>query len=288
MKKTILFIAIIGSLSSFVLRTTSSSLSDKQLSNLCAFIPSGKAKLGEHFTSVQSFIMFKTEVTNYQYQEFLTDLKANGTQEKLQIAQIDSCNWNTSDGKNETMSKYYHQHPAYQNHPVVNISYEAALLYCDWLTQKMQKTGTISSEQHFRLPTKAEFIRATRGDNHNQIYSWPNSTLFNEKGKDQCNYFKINAENIHYNSEANQYELKDINLTYKYKSYTTNAKSFTPNEFEIYNLNGNVSEMIAEKGIALGGNYASTGYDVRNESQISFESSSNKVGFRPVLTFLPK
>jgi formylglycine-generating enzyme required for sulfatase activity len=289
MKKSfILYTFMVGVLSSFILGNKSVKLPNKALSNLCEFIPSGDVKIGDQFKTVQSFIMFNAEVTNSQYQEFLKELKDEGQIDKLNIAQIDTLNWNTNQGENGTLVKYYHTHPAYQNSPVVNISYESALLYCEWLTKKMQQAELISKEQRFRLPTKEEFIRAARGDNHNQVYSWANAALQDNKGLAKCNFLNVNAENIHFNTMTNQFELKEINANHKLKSFTTSVKSFSPNHFGLYNLNGNVSEMIAEKGVALGGNYSSPGYDVRNESEITFTGVSTKIGFRPVLTFLPK
>ena len=101
-----------------------------------AFIPMGSMEYKEQNISVDAFIMQKTEVTNKQYREFLNHLKSNNEVEKIKIAQIDSVQWQIHGQYNTPYVEYYHAHPAYDNYPVVNISTEAARLYCDWLSEK--------------------------------------------------------------------------------------------------------------------------------------------------------
>jgi hypothetical protein len=43
--------------------------------------------------------------------------------------------------------------------------------------------------------------------------------------------------------------------------------------------------MISEKGTVVGGDWHSTGYDVRTESVKTVTEASPMVGFRPVVTF---
>ncbi len=46
-------------------------------------------------------------------------------------------------------------------HPVVNVSWEDAMLFCHWLTLREQRTGKINSDQYYRLPTSLEWTLAT-------------------------------------------------------------------------------------------------------------------------------
>lgn len=260
----------------------------KNLTKYFVRIPSGKAIVNGDSVSVQSFYIYNMEVTNFNYKEFLVDLKAKGDIESLKIATIDSLGWNMLNFSNQAYVDYYHSHPAYNDYPVVNISHEAAQLYCKWLGEKYDQMTGMTGKFKFRLMEKAEYIRAARGDSE-ASYAWKNYSLRNSEGQMMCNYTQLGSEDIHFNDEKGLYEICIVPRDFSngFGDIMAPSKSYWPNEYGVYNLNGNVAEMIAERGIAMGGSWRNTGYDVRVDSEQTYYVPKPSVGFRMVITDLP-
>lgn len=133
----------------------------------CVYIPQGTLTLGKTTTPVQSFWIYNCEITNDDYNRFLEELKASGNEKDYQIALIKSEQWKLI-GKS-CMDSIYDTHTAYRLYPVVNISYEAAELFCQWLTSKLK-----DKSWEFRLPRKEEWIYAAQCGHQglSAVYSW--------------------------------------------------------------------------------------------------------------------
>lgn len=258
----------------------------KFLDKTFAFVPSGKAYVQNSEISVQSFYISKTEVTNSEYQAFLTDLKLKGERKKLQICFIDSSKWNSPNSFHEPYATHYHSHIAYAAYPVVNISHEGAKMYCVWLNEKYDKQFGTNGKFKFRLMEKAEYVRASRSDSQSS-YSWKNSSLHNAQGQTMCNFTQLGSEDIHRNEESGKFEIKfaDREFNAEFSDILAPSKSYWPNEFGIYNMNGNAAEMISEFGIAMGGSWKDPGYDVRVESERKYDQANPTTGFRVVMTY---
>ncbi|WP_306640144.1 SUMF1/EgtB/PvdO family nonheme iron enzyme [Sanyastnella coralliicola] len=253
---------------------------------------------------VEGFYCATTEVSNFMYREFLTDLKRAGETEKLALAQVDSLQWRTPMGYNEPFVEYYFNHPAYNDYPVVNVSHEGAELYCAWLQDSLNAFADGQVKYTVTLPTRDEWVAAAKGGHEFATYAWGGPYLRNAKGCFLANFRYLGAGNIHYNSETGEYEVltsvpgpmlghpgatlgeigkKNQECFISAYQLTAPVSSFTKNDFGLYNMNGNVAEMVAEKGIACGGGWKSTGYDVRCESTMPNDGPQTDVGFRPII-----
>jgi formylglycine-generating enzyme required for sulfatase activity len=125
------------------------------------FIPQGKAFVVDSIVNVDAFYIFKYEISNINYIEYLMYLKNNSSEETYLNALLDTNNFLLDDMYMEPYAKFYHKHPAYTNYPVLNIRHALAESYCEWL-------GMILSEKYpdyeltVRLPSKEEWIRAAK------------------------------------------------------------------------------------------------------------------------------
>ncbi len=254
------------------------------------FIPSGKYVTKDKTVSVNGFYMQAWEVTNLEYREFLADLKANGMTEEYEKAQVHPEAWKIPGTYMDPMAEHYFQHPAYENYPVVNISHEAAQLYCQWLTKKLQ---AFQPEMllDVRLPSEVEWMYAAQAGHAGLPY--PHGYyLRNAKGEFLYNFRRFGDESVHRNKETGELEVRqDLELPGGAFFGPSPGKSYAPNDFGLYNMSGNVAEMLAGAGQTKGGCFNSTGYDIRIDAPDEFAGTtapSPFIGFRPVFTLLRK
>ncbi|HNX08312.1 MAG TPA: SUMF1/EgtB/PvdO family nonheme iron enzyme, partial [Bacteroidales bacterium] len=69
---------------------------------------------------------------------------------------------------------------------------------------------------------------------------------------------------------------------------TAPVKSYLPNKFGLYNVCGNVAEMIAEKGKTRGGGWRDSGWDVRIDAVGNYGKSATDIGFRYFMKVIEK
>ncbi|MCP4897173.1 MAG: PEGA domain-containing protein [bacterium] len=133
------------------------------------------------------------------------------------------------------------------HHPVVNVTWQNAALYCNWLSQKMslppvyiQRGGTLVARRPmpngYRLPTEAEWALAARAASttDEQKYGWGNALPIPLEGG---NYGDLSAA-----------KTLDGSLPNYRDGYPATAPvgSFQANAVGIFNLGGNVSEWVQD------------------------------------------
>lgn len=92
--------------------------------------------------TVASFYMDENEVTNADYREYLYWLKrvySGSYPEIYETALPDTTVWRDKLGYNETYVENYLRHPAYNFYPVVGVSWEQAMRYCSWRTDRVNE-----------------------------------------------------------------------------------------------------------------------------------------------------
>lgn len=129
---------------------------------------------------------------------------------------------------NEPMHNEYFSHPAYQDYPVVGVSWKQAMAFCNWRTHfknSYQRSKNKPLVNKFRLPSEAEWEFAARGGIPSGVYPWGGPYLLNDRG---C--FLANFKPLRGDYAADQ------------AVYTVEAKSYLPNDFNLFNMAGNVAE----------------------------------------------
>jgi formylglycine-generating enzyme len=228
------------------------------------------------FTNIKSNVwVSKYEVSNDAYRLFLEDLQKSEQQKQYQQCVPDTNCWTSLATYQEPLMKYYFRHPAYSSYPVVGVSYEAAKQYCNWLTKQYHQNPNRKFELvEFRLLTKTEWIFAANKGDTTRTYPWGSGYIKNNRKADLCNYRHVD---IQYDSAAKKYI--EIPVSHP-NNVTTNVKAYFPNSFGLYNMSGNVAEMVQESGIAMGGGFNDPPYKVQIKSEKKYEAPSFDIGFR--------
>ncbi len=92
--------------------------------------------------TVSSFYMDETEVANVHYREYLYWLNrtfGSDFPEVVKRALPDSLVWRDELAYNEPYVEYYFRHPAFNNYPVVGVSWVQANDYCAWRTDRVNE-----------------------------------------------------------------------------------------------------------------------------------------------------
>ncbi|MFK8044541.1 MAG: SUMF1/EgtB/PvdO family nonheme iron enzyme [Crocinitomicaceae bacterium] len=129
---------------------------------------------------------------------------------------------------NDPMVNMYFWHIAYDNYPVVGVTWKQARAFSHWRTQKLNnwlgKQG-MTWVQDFRLPTEAEWEYASRGDLKQSPYPWGGPYIRNSNGCMLANFKPLRGRYV------------DDGGFYPVKAY-----SYNPNGYGLYCMAGNVAE----------------------------------------------
>jgi gliding motility-associated lipoprotein GldK len=129
---------------------------------------------------------------------------------------------------NEPMHNDYFWHDAYSDYPVVGVTWKQAKAFAAWRTNnknEYQRRRRLPLVTNFRLPTEAEWEYAARGGLDGAAYPWGGPYTKNDRNCFYANFKPLRGD----------YAADDA-------LYTVEAKSYKPNDYNLYNMAGNVAE----------------------------------------------
>ncbi len=131
---------------------------------------------------------------------------------------------------NEPMHNDYFWHDAYGDYPVVGVSWKQAKAFCEWRTlyhNAYRKEKGIHNVSRYTLPSEAQWEYAARGGLQAATFPWGGPYAKNDRG---C--FMANFKPLRGDYAADQ------------ALYTVEVSSYEPNDYNLYNMAGNVSEWV--------------------------------------------
>jgi len=127
---------------------------------------------------------------------------------------------------NERYMRLYFSNAAYNDYPVVGVTWEQANAFCAWRTEYLLRGLGDAARfvQRYRLPTEAEWEYAARGKDQNE-FPWENTDVVTGNG---CFFANFKPDNGNYTKDGNL-------ITSKVGIYQSNSNG-------LYDMAGNVAE----------------------------------------------
>ncbi|MDX9883071.1 MAG: SUMF1/EgtB/PvdO family nonheme iron enzyme [Prolixibacteraceae bacterium] len=153
---------------------------------------------------------------------------------------------------NEPFSRNYFWHIAYDEYPVVGVTWQQAKAFCHWRTKMLNGFQEFIGEtgvHDYRLPNEAEWEYAARGGKQMTLYPWGS---YYTRTQDGC--FVANFKPLRGNYVADS----------DFSTNTMKVGSYDPNPFGLYDMAGNVAEWTSSA-------FDESSYDLVNDLNPAFE-----------------
>jgi formylglycine-generating enzyme required for sulfatase activity len=281
------------------------------LATTAVFAQSSKIQITPPGTvAIARFFFDRQEISNLDYREYLNWLTHvfGPDSDELRQATPDTSVWlrNIESYNYNPLEEVYFRHPAYDGYPVVGVSYEQATQYCAWRTDRVYEMQLIRSNSipknsrqtredyftverylagryqgltpnrsipvlRYRLPTKDEWEMAASGNLDATIFPYG---------------YDLSDKKIARKLRKGQavFQTRQAIKMQNQEGYLVAAPAVSgfPNGFKLYNMIGNVAEMLAEKGICKGGSFYHALDDCKITGQLTYTQPEPWLGFRCV------
>lgn len=249
----------------------------------------------------------KTEISNIDYREYLYWVEQVYGRNSFTYQQClpDTLVWRETLSFGEPLVESYFRHPAYDTYPVVGVSYDQAVAFCDWRTDRVYEMTLIrmkriqpnpaqDSANHFtvqryrsgqygaadlsvpvsrfRLPAEAEWELAASGGL--DVKQYPQGCDFDSP---RMKRMAKKHQYLFHTKEAADSPGGD--------KKPVEIEGLFSNNFGIYNMIGNVAEMVSERSVAKGGSYMHPASECVIVNKFAYENPTNWLGFRCVCSW---
>jgi Sulfatase-modifying factor enzyme 1 len=161
-------------------------------------------------------------------------------------------------GRGESHSPY--------NSPVVGISYQQAVSYCEWLEATTNSNRPMYKWVRVGLPSIEVYQQVIENTDSLAHHHQPNP----------CYMPTFNYRPDHCIDPRMDMQAKGFTLL--------RADAYWPSRLGIYCLQGNAAEMTSIKGIAMGGSFRHYAYQSHSDQHQSYTGPQDWLGFRYVVT----
>ncbi|MBW8324638.1 MAG: SUMF1/EgtB/PvdO family nonheme iron enzyme [Prolixibacteraceae bacterium] len=153
---------------------------------------------------------------------------------------------------NEPLTRKYFSHVAYDNYPVVGVTWAQAKAFCNWRTKQLntfQEMIKNPGVMDYRLPSEVEWEYAARGGHLMTLYPWGSYYTRNQEGNYVANFKPARGN---YVSDSQN------NIT------TLRVANFLPNSYGLYDMAGNVAEWTSNA-------YDESAYEIMSDFSPDFQ-----------------
>lgn len=225
----------------------------------------------------ENIFVDQTEVRNIDWLEYVYWTKKRPGEDSVNYKAVLPKKY-LHDNKYEfDIEEQYLNISGHREYPIVGITYEQATAYCKWRSDRVNEyihiqKGLIESNKEQKYENVPEYVR----------YRLPNKIEFKELASYPYSnkVLKTMAKEESRSMNSDQ-KLKITGNALK--SIPTNPVfAYWPNEKGLYNIHGNVAEMVQEKGIAMGGSWKDQKHIIMLGKESKYEKAELWLGFRCV------